>query len=253
MVSIIDLQDLFQTLGLKEEEMNDFIPNTNRETNHICNYCSFDCYGDVYTFYIRETKTYQERKHMCEICYDNRQDKSIKENYKEECSIYLLKLSYAYKIIALNKINNTEYIYVVQEENLNENDQDIHYYLKYYKDGYIYIDHEIQTYNSYFGCQINTIEKLQDDIIHVNYNEKHNQCDVQIKMNVHQKHQIWMKSKPNTYLRSQNNLSKEHEIGEIIQFMNNNTISKTLSYNYPVFIKCNDDTLHHIYTILHTL
>lgn len=235
MVSDRDLQDFFQTLHITEEEMNDFIPNTNSETNYICNYCGLDCYSDVYTFYIHESTTFKKRNHMCEICYNKREDKSIQEDYKESCSVYLSKISYTYKIIALKKLNNNEYIYVVQEENLHEDDQDIHYYLKYYNDGFIYIDHEIQTYNPYFGCKINLIEKIENDIIHIHYHEKHNKCNVYIKFNVDKKHQIWMKSKPNAYMRCQNSSTKEHEIGEIISFFNNDKPSETLSYNYPVF------------------
>lgn len=179
------------------------------------------------------------------------------------CSIkepptYNDKLSYKYDIIFIKKINDQKYIYIVEENNFDINNEDIHYYLKYYDNGKIIIDHELQTYNPYAGIydinidiindatidetvdtdfstkvntEINTKVNTTDDIIVLSYGEKHDYCVVKLKPD-NNGHNVYLKSKPNSFARCQNEKVKWHEIGEIIEFKVGNNIMKGKSYWY---------------------
>lgn len=136
---------------------------------------------------------------------------------------------YNYKIIALKKIDNGKYLYVVEEKNNDNFNNDIHYYFKYYENGYIVMDHEIQSYNPYFEISIYKME-LNDDIVQVEYSEKYKCCTVDIKIDRENKHKVYMKSQPHEFSRDQNESTRNHEIGTIVKFIKAGKEMKMLSY-----------------------
>ncbi len=67
MVSIIDLQDLFRTLNINDKDMNDLIPNTIRKRiTFVTIVVLIVTEMLVHLFYVRQSKTFQKRNHMCE-------------------------------------------------------------------------------------------------------------------------------------------------------------------------------------------
>lgn len=138
-------------------------------------------------------------------------------------------LSYKYNIISIKKLNDKKFIYIVEENNFNKNMEDIHYYLKYYNNGNIIVDHEIQTYNPYFGVWNIAIDIDNDNIITLSYHEKHKPCVIKLKPNG-DNHKIYLKSKPGTSYRSYNEKVKWHEIGDIIEFKVGDKIRENKEY-----------------------
>ena len=66
MVSIIDLQDLFRTLNINDEDMNDLIPNTIRkQITFVTIVVLIVTEMFVHLFYVRQSKKFQKRNHMC--------------------------------------------------------------------------------------------------------------------------------------------------------------------------------------------
>lgn len=97
-----------------------------------------------------------------------------------------------------------------------------------YDNGNIIIDREMQTYNPYFNIDVLSLDFI-DNVAMISYHEKHCVCSVKIIPN-EKKHNIYLKSKPNTFSRSQNENIKDHDIGEIIEFIKNDVIMENKTY-----------------------
>ena len=216
------LNEFMLSLNITNEYLFDLIPNTERKTEYRCDFCREDCFGDVYRFEENESKNgriwHTYMKDMCEICHE-KDPKPLGENDRLcKCPVYDGDESYKYKITALKKLSETEYLYVIEEANMSSN-QDIHYYLKYFKNNTIILDHELQTYNPYFGCKVTNLQKINENTIQITYYEKHKSCIVDIEYDEKKSHKIFIKSKPKSYARSQNESTRYHEIGKIVKFV----------------------------------
>lgn len=139
---------------------------------------------------------------------------------------------YNYEIIALLKIDNGEYIYVVEELEDTSDIVDVHYYLKYVSNGNVILDWEIDTYNPYFGVSVSYINyDSVDRIIEIHYSEKHYVCKVKIAIpNGNKKHNNYWICKCNAYSRKQSPEYKDQEIAEVIEFIKNDKIMIGKSY-----------------------
>lgn len=128
---------------------------------------------------------------------------------------------YFYDITFCTKLKDNEYLYVVEETNHESGTGwvDVHYYLKYYKDGLILIDWELESYNPYFGCDVKKLYK-NDDGIHLEYREKHRYCKaILVPASDSEGHQDYVVSQPNKYARSQNTqLHQQQHRGTVIEF-----------------------------------
>lgn len=229
--------DMFlKSLNLKKNDLCDKVINPENFIQNICDYCSKPCHGITYRYKIKvfykskakRDKYYYAINNMCKKCNNKNNEFSEFIGHVNHYN----NLYYNYDIIAINKISTNEYIYVVKEYTTgNDGDVDIHYYLKYYKDGKIFLDHELQTYNPYFGCDIIDIQfKKDENIIKVIYSEKHQICEVDLELQYDISHNILLKSKPQSFSRSQNNNTSNHEIGKIIKFIKNGVISENNKY-----------------------
>lgn len=237
-----EIDNFLNNLGFDRTYLTDRIIDADETTTYICDYCEKECYGDVYRYkfmeYInrilngenKQISTYYI-KDMCREC--KKSNISIQENeifFEIDSMSKYHKLSYDYTIEALMNIADNEYLYVVKECSFgNTYNVDIHYYLKYYKNGKIYLDHELQTHSPYFGCDIIDLE-LNNNIAKITYNEKHYICEVTLEFNYDNSHEIFLKSKPRCFSRSQNVNTKNHEIGKIIKFTKNGVISESNTY-----------------------
>lgn len=215
--------DFEQFLSLLELTENDFLVLRDNEDmcdGYYCDNCKEELIGNFYKL------KYED---VCLMCHQTNP-----ENYKNHKRvIHSLSESYKYEIIYLKKINDTSFVYVVEEQNCDCNNQDIHYYLKYFKNSKIIIDHEVCTYNPYFGIYDITVDVLDEtnDVFEMFYREKHAKCSVQIKSipsQIEKGHNVY--SQPSCYTRSGNDLCKDHELGEIIQFKKNEKIMESKRY-----------------------
>ena len=240
----------FNELNLTKDDMKDYTLNTKRNSGYVCDFCKEKCYGDVRQYttkFINDKSTkfiiYRGPRDMCEKCYDKdtiNNYPSIQMNatlYKTIiCNKYEEDTSYDYTIMALkvfqdSNTNNTNLLYVIEEKNINDMYQDIHYYLKYYKNKKVVVDYELDTYNPYFGCDIISLN-LNENIITVEYYEKHKTCKVSV-MEDGNTHNVYLKSQPKTFARCQNTNVKSHNIGKVIKFLKNGKENKNLNYfNY---------------------
>ena len=79
-----------------------------------------------------------------------------------------------------------------------------------------------------FDIEVYTLD-LIDDIVMISYHEKHCTCSVKIKQDG-KNHNIYLKSKPDAFSRKQNETTKDHEIGEIIEFVKSCQIMENKTY-----------------------
>ena len=224
-----DLDKFLNELKLEKEDLEDYVENTEGITNYSCDVCEEPCVGDFRQYHIKE-KSWTRYNDVCKECTEQNKYDGTDEYRIYKCPKYNQTLSYNYEIISLKQINETDYLYVVEEQNLYSSHQDIHYYLKYYKNGKIILDHELNTYNPYFGCIVKSLQ-LVDDTIKIIYNEKHCECEVWLIIDENNKsHNIYLKSKPSAYARSQNEDVEYHEIGKIVKFIKDGRTMEKLSY-----------------------
>ena len=120
--------------------INETIINKNTTLNSkICELC-------------KKNKTTSMTKYI-DVCIKCQNKETIPLEYCTRCDAieYLDELSYEYKFIFIKKISDNEFIYIVEEKNFDMENQDIHYYLKYFLNDKIILDHELQTHNPYAG------------------------------------------------------------------------------------------------------
>lgn len=207
---------------LSDEYINNY-KKTNLHLNiYNCNFCKTD-QNKVY----KEIMIYVD---ICTICQKDNVNISLDQCNLIQPPKYADHLSYIYNIIFIKKIDNNKFIYIVEEKNFYLNNQDVHYYLKYYDKSNIIIDHEIKTYNPYFGVYDISINIDEDQIIILSYHEKHEHCTVKLKPNNNDNHCIYLKSKPQSFARCYNEKVKWHEIGEILELKIGNDIKQSKTY-----------------------
>lgn len=82
------------------------------------------------------------------------------------------------------------------------------------------MDHELKTYNPYFGCDIISIT-INNNLITIKYEEKYSICEVILRPETDPERftKRLLYSTPNTFSRLLSSLTKNHEIGEIIHFI----------------------------------
>ena len=246
-MEIQELKDeLLSELKISKDDLKDYVLNVDGITYHYCDFCGEDCVGEFYKIKNIEITNYTHFKDMCRQCFKNNPLSETADNlpvYQYEDfwkhinkdhiaiikpPIYAEQKSYDYDIISVKKISDHKYIYVVEEINIYTHVQDVHYYLKFYDNGNIIIDYELDTYNPYFSVDVIYLDYV-DDVVTIKYHEKHCCCCVKVKPDG-RTHSIYLKSKPQTFSRAQNLETKDHNIGEVVEFIKNDKIMENKNY-----------------------
>lgn len=179
-----DIEKIYKIIGLSNRK--EIILNTKKE--HIGIYCDLCIKKDIYDFIIGIRLNYFDNvkyrnSDICETCYNsdilNAIDKSIyvpidpPESYP----------GYEYEIIAAKFITDNIFVYIIHEENAsNQANVLVHYYLKAYNSGKIVADHELYSYNPYFGIDVLKLDwNLDLKLISLDYIEKHGKYHVEIE------------------------------------------------------------------------
>jgi len=171
----------------------------------------------------------EHNRRYCEKCFDTHMDLLPVE------APPTLSTSYTYKVTFVRRINDNdqEYLYVIEEMGNNVYNVDVHYYLKYFKDGQILIDWELGSYNPYFGCDVNLLEwDSEKNEILIGYSEKHGYCKVTLGLvGCQNSHQEYLKAKPGTFARSQNKeIDQRQARGQVIEFWKNGKKMESKAY-----------------------
>lgn len=144
---------------------------------------------------------------------------NLSRNDLRDTNKSLYDKTYTYEINGLLMITDSKFLYVVEECGDHDGDQDIHYYLKMFDSGKIVLDWELYSYNPYFGC--NTLDLQWDEknnIAYIRYSEKHKIYKCAIKpVSFDKGHQIYLKSQPNEFSRSENSDCANHELGKVVE------------------------------------
>jgi hypothetical protein len=200
------LQELFSDLELTEDDL--FYYPELKPDRYICDYCDKKTVDKVIA--INDVK----KPDACISCFNHLGlQKADINNLRNRDETYVYEIIYTLKLAA------NEWIYVVYEHD-NNNTIDCHYYLKYYKNGWIILDHELQSYNPYYGCEVESVT-INNDLVTIRYEEKHCFCEVTLKPETTSEKftKRLLYSVPGSSSRLMKPETKSHEIGEIIQFI----------------------------------
>ena len=158
--------------------------------------CSNKCEHLIYDAY----KSLHKGKDTCGKVHKFRTRKAPK---------YDRALSYKYIIGQVIKLGDNEYLYDFIEFN-HDRTVDVHYYVKYYKNGEILADIELDGPNPWDGIHIKELAK-KGDYIYVKYDGNREKTIKPVSPG--QGHHIWFKSQPQTYSRVQSEHAKHHQLG----------------------------------------
>lgn len=192
--------------------------------NVACDFC--DIHNSLYDGNFIKVFCNNKMMDACVDCF-------TKNNLTQATKKQMIELKdwslYKYEFVFVAKISESEYIYIVEEKNKSEN-IDVHYYLKIVKNKEIILDHEIQTYNPYFGVRDISIENFTEKEITIKYREKASICEVTIKYDVTTSSKNYLYSMPDYFARCNNDNVKDHEIGTITKFIKNGIVITNNTY-----------------------
>lgn len=177
---------------------------------YVCDFCQYDGpYEGIY-------KIDDKQKDACDKCISSKNLVELTDRDK------LIKRSDT--ICYRNEFHTNMFgidIYVIYEYDNVCGCQHCEYYLLCIKNNKIILNYIIDTYNSYFGVEVLSVEVVPDlNEITIKYQEKHYVCNVTLEFDV--------TSEETNY--SNNGLYDFKPIGKVIEFKKNNVIMPSKRY-----------------------
>jgi hypothetical protein len=190
----------------------------------ICDYCRENFEELIkldnknYPIAIRDTtyeEIYDKKYDACYECFykHNLVRESDDDKLKERSDTIHCKIEFEHVICDIN-------FYVVYECNNISYNQSCAYYLVGIKNNNIVLSYKLDSYNPYFGVEVQNITMDDNDIVTISYNEKHCLCQVKLEMD--------KESLVTSYIN--NGMFYVDPIGKVIEFKKDGEITSNGRY-----------------------